>query len=121
MNDWVYVQYCVTDHNGTEAFEDHLSKIILFIDLSKKLFPNMSDINGYVDPGMYALVQGLFEDKPIHVEDSVLLDTCTLSNDFYLVPTSSFVRPAFVVDNVGCPNKSLFVVPPKSKWVDRFL
>jgi hypothetical protein len=96
-------------------------KIILFIDFTLNVLPNMSDIEGYVDGGMYAIVQGLVEEKPKDVKESVLLTTCTLSTKFYLVPTSSFVRPAFVVDNVGCPNKSLFVVPPMSSWADEFL
>jgi hypothetical protein len=68
----------------------------------------MTDIEGYGSPGMYALVQ-MLEKQPAPVEKSVLLSTCILSDKFYLVPTSSFHKPAFVVDNVGCNSRSLFV------------
>jgi hypothetical protein len=52
---------------------------------------------------------------------SVLLSTCMLSDKFYLVPTSSFRKAAFVVDNVGCKNSSLFVVPLMEDWAGFFL
>jgi hypothetical protein len=80
----------------------------------------MTDIEGYVSPGVYALVQTL-EEQPMPVRNSVLLSTCTLSNEFYLVPISSFYKPAFVMDNVGCGQKSLFVVPPMDEWAQLFL
>ena len=51
----------------------------------------------------------------------MLLSACTLSKEYYLVPTSSFHKPAFVVDNVGCANSSLFVIPPMDEWADAFL
>jgi hypothetical protein len=63
----------------------------------------------------------MLETQPIPLEKSVFLSTCTLSDDFYLVPTSSFVKPAFVVDNVGCEMRSLFVVPPMKEWASFFL
>jgi hypothetical protein len=124
-NDWVYVGYCfkTLDARGrtrTTVFEEHLSKIILFVDLCHSLLPNMTDIEGYESPGMYALVQ-LLEEQPTPVENSVLLSTCTLSDKFYLVPTSSLREPAFVVDNVGCNSRSLFVVPPMDEWAGLFL
>ena len=122
-NDWVYVEYCIVHTVGRRqrnAFENHLSKIILFLDFSVSILPNMTDIEGYVNPGMYALVQTLKE-QPTPVRNSVLLSTCTLSNKFYLVPTSSFVKPAFVVDNVGCQQRSLFVVPPMDEWAGMFV
>ena len=100
-------------------FEDHLSKIILFVDFTKSILPNMTYIEGYISPGTYALVQTL-EAQPVPVRNSVILSTCTLSNDFYLVPTSSFRKPAFVIDNVGCENRSLFVVPPMDEWAELF-
>jgi hypothetical protein len=78
------------------------------------------DIEGYVNPGIYAFVQTLNE-QPTPVRNSVLLSTCTLLDEFYLVPTSSFVKPAFVVDNVGCENRSLLVVPPMDEWAGLFL
>ena len=80
----------------------------------------MTDIQGYMNPGTYALVQSLHE-PPTPARDSVLLSTCTLSDTYYLVPTSSFTEPAFVVDNVGCANGSLFVVPPMDNWAQNFL
>jgi hypothetical protein len=80
----------------------------------------MTHIQGYFNPGTYALVQTL-EEQPTPLDKSVFLFTCTLSDEFYLVPTSSFVKPAFVVDNVGCQNKSLFVVPPMNEWAGFFL
>jgi len=123
-NDWVYVEYCITStqqgHRARNAFVNHLSKIILFLDLRVAILPNMTDIQGYVNPGTYAVVQTL-EEQPKPVSTSVLLSTCTLSSEYYLVPTSSFVKPAFVVDNVGCPIRSLFVVPPMDEWADLFL
>jgi hypothetical protein len=122
-NDWVYVEYCIRTqgHRGrTTTFENHLSKIVLFVDFRVSILPNMTDIEGYVNPGIYALVQTLNE-QPTPVRNSVLLSTCTLSDEFYLVPTSSFVKPAFVVDNVGCENRSLLVVPPMDEWAGLFL
>jgi hypothetical protein len=101
------------------VFEDHLSKIILFVDFTNNILPNMTDIEGYVSPGTYALVQTL-EAQPVPVRNSVILSTCILSHDFYLVPTSSFRKPAFVVDNVGCENRSLFIVPPMDEWAELF-
>jgi hypothetical protein len=80
----------------------------------------MTNIEGYISPGMYALVQTM-EEQPVPVDKSVLLSTCILSDEFYLVPTLSFRRPAFVVDNVGCNDKSLFVVPPMDEWAELFL
>jgi hypothetical protein len=122
-NDWVHVEYCIhTDgcRCSRNVFEKHLSKIILFVDFSKQLLPNMTDIEGYVSPGLYALVQTL-EEQPVPIRNSVLLSSCTLLNEFYLVPTSSFSKPAFVVNNVGCANSSLFVVPPMDEWAQLFL
>jgi hypothetical protein len=124
-NDWVYVQYFFqkTDSRGrttTTFFEDHLSKIIIFVDLNHSILPNMSNIEGYGSPGMYALVQ-MLEEQPEPLEKSVLLSFCSLSDKFYLVPTSSLRKPAFVVDNVGCQGKSLFVVPPIDEWAGLFL
>jgi hypothetical protein len=124
-NDWVYVEYCfkTLDAQGrtiTTVFEDHLSKIILFVDLSLSLLPNMTDIEGYGSPGMYALVQ-MLENQPAPVDNSVLLSTCTLSDKFYLIPMSSLREPAFIVDNVGCKSRSLFVVPPMDEWAGLFL
>jgi hypothetical protein len=122
-NDWVYVQYsiCTNGPNGTRTeVENHLSKIILFLDFTKAVIPNMTDIEGYDGPGLYAVVQTLVR-QPTPCRDSVLLSACTLSKEYYLVPTSSFHKPAFVVDNVGCANSSLFVIPPMDEWADAFL
>jgi hypothetical protein len=69
---------------------------------------------------VYALVQTL-EEQPMPVQNSVLLSTCTLSDEFYLVLISSFYKPAFIMDNVGCGWKSLFVVPPMDEWAPLFL
>ena len=60
-------------------------KIILFVDLSHSLLPNMTDIEGYRSPGMYALVH-MQEKQPVPVEESVLLSTCTLSDSSILSP-----------------------------------
>jgi hypothetical protein len=124
-NNSVYVEYCIktVDSRGrsrTTVFEDHLSKLILFVDLSSSVIPNMVDIEGYSILGIYALVH-LLDSQPSPVENSVILSTCTLSDKFYLVPTSSLRKPAFVVDNVGCKNNSLFVVPPIDEWASLFL
>jgi hypothetical protein len=102
------------------VFEDHLSKIVHFLDLSDSLLPNMTDIEGYGSPGTYALVQ-MVETQPAPLVKLVLLSTCTLSDKFYLVPTPSFRKAVFVVDNVGCKNRSLFVVPPMEDWAGFFL
>jgi hypothetical protein len=80
----------------------------------------MMDIEGYGSPGTYALVQ-MLEKQPAPLVKLVLLSTCTLSDKFYLVPTSSFRKAAFVVDNVGCKNSSLFVVPPMEDWAGFFM
>ena len=80
----------------------------------------MMDIDGYGSPGTYALVQ-MLETQLAPLVKLALLSTCTLSDKFYLVPTSSFRKAAFVVDNVGCNNSSLFVVPPMEDWAGFFL
>jgi hypothetical protein len=102
------------------VFKDHLSKIILFVDLSDSLLPNMTNIDGYGSPGTYALVL-MLETQPAPLVKLVLLSTCTLSDKFYLIPTSSFRKAAFVVNNVGCKNRPLFVVPPMEDWAGLFL
>jgi hypothetical protein len=123
-NDWVYVQYSISTegpHGTMTEVKNHLSKIILFMDFTKVVLPNMTDIEGYDSPGLYMVVQTLTE-QPTPCMDSVLLSTCTLSKEYYLVPTSSFHKPTFVVDNVvRCANGSLFVVPPMDEWADSFL
>jgi hypothetical protein len=107
-------------HGTRTEVKNHLSKIILFLDFTKVVLPNMTNIEGYNSPKLYAVVQTLTE-QPTPCRDSVLLSTCTLSKEYYLVPTSSFHKPAFVVDNVGCANGSMFVVPPMDEWADSFL
>jgi hypothetical protein len=124
-NNWFYVQYCLKTmdargHAISMVFKDHLSKIILFVDLSDSLLPNMTNIEGYGSPGTYALVQ-MLEKQPAPLVKSVLLSTCTLSDKFYLVPTSSFRKATFVVDNKGCKERSIFVVPQMEDWAGLFL
>jgi hypothetical protein len=58
-NDWVYVQYCIhmQGRHARNKFHNHLSQIILFLDFSDPILHNMTDIQGYIIPGMYTSVQ----------------------------------------------------------------
>jgi hypothetical protein len=63
-NDWVYVQYSIHTegpHGPRTEVQNHLSKIILFVDFTKAVLPNMTDIEGYDSPGLYVVVQTLTE------------------------------------------------------------
>ena len=95
---------------------DTSRKSFFLLFFRKSVIPNMTDIEGYISHGVYTLVQAL-EEQPMPVQDFVLFSMCTLSNEFFLVPVTSFSKLAFVVDNVGCGQKSLSVVPPMDEWV----
>jgi hypothetical protein len=56
------------------VFEDHLSKIILFVDLNDSLLPNMTNIEEYGSPGTYAIVQ-MLETQPA---------SCEIGSSFHL-------------------------------------
>jgi hypothetical protein len=64
--------------------------------------------------------------KPDAVKSSQLL-TCGIrerldfKNVFHFQKVDSFVNPALVVDNICCPNHSLFVITPMSEWAKEFL
>jgi hypothetical protein len=66
-------------------------------------------------------------DEPNAVGSSQLLthgiqETLDFQNVFHFQKVDSFVNPAFVVNNIGCLNHSLFVITPMShQWAKEFL
>jgi hypothetical protein len=66
------------------------------------------------------------KDEPDAVGTSQLLtreirETLAFKNVFHFQKVDSFVNPAFVVNNIGCPNHSLFVITPMPEWAKEFL
>jgi hypothetical protein len=105
------------------------SKITFFVDVNEELFPYAESISGYRGEGTYAIIHSM-EEEPDTLGSSQLLrrGICKTvgegerkKNVFHFQRVDSFVSPAFVVDNVGCPRKSLFVLTPRSNWANKFL
>jgi hypothetical protein len=44
-----------------------------------------------------------------------------LNHVFQFERVDSFIGPAFVVDNIGCPRQTLLVLTPRSEWAKLFL
>jgi hypothetical protein len=91
----------------------------IFFNVNYQQCPYAETINGFRGEGTYAVIH-LMKDKPDAVGSSQLLthgihETLDFKNVFHFQKVDSFVNPAFVVDNIGCPNHSLFVITPMSE------
>jgi hypothetical protein len=104
------------------------AEIQFFIDINEQVFPYARSIKGYIGKGMYAILQSMKE-EPKQVGESQLLNKgyrevygSNIANRvFWFGRVDSFVNPAFIVDNIGCPQQSLFVLTPRSQWAKSFL
>jgi hypothetical protein len=121
-HDWVYVKWRGNDGSLSEV----PGEIQFFVRICDDHYPNAPNINGYRGQGSYAVLQSM-EDEPTPFGDSLLLSSGKREKDeesnnvFHFQRVDTFVRPAFVVDNIGCPSQSLFVVRPRSDWSGLFL
>jgi hypothetical protein len=121
-HDWVYVKW--RGLNG--KFTKVPGEIQFFVKVSDDDFPNAATIAGYRGEGTYAIIQSMLE-EPTPFGDSKLLFSGTREKDdednhvFHFQKVDTFVRPVFVVDNIGCPRQSLFVVRPRSEWSGLFI
>jgi hypothetical protein len=79
----------------------------------------MDSVDGYIGPGTYAVVRCL-DDEPTPLKDSVLLLTGQRHHELTLVCTEHFHEPICIIDNIGCPKKSVFVLRPRSGWAEEF-
>jgi hypothetical protein len=122
-HDWVYVKWKDLD----QKFVEVPAEIQFFVKVSEDIFPNLAYIDGYRGDRTYAVIHSMLK-EPTPVGDSLLLLSGTREKDkdnkddvFQLQKVDTFVGPAFVVDNIGCPRNSLFVVRPRSEWPNLFL
>jgi hypothetical protein len=124
-HDWVNVSWKCLDGRMRKV----PAEIIFFIDVNEQLFPYAGSISGYRGEGTYTVIHSMKE-EPNTFGSSQLLSQgicetedegeCT-KNVFHFQWVNSFVNPAFVIDNIGCPNNSLFVLTPRSEWAKEFL
>lgn len=115
-HDWVNVEYY--DPQKREFFEV-VGQIMFFVDIREPVIPFMSQVEVFVEAGTYAVIHSL-ESEPTPIDDSCLLTTGLRSKTYNLVSTTAFVDTAFVIDNVGCPHKSVLVVRPNKEWAQLF-
>lgn len=94
-------------------------QILMFVDFCKHGIPFMDNVEGYVGPGTYAIVRCL-DTEPTPLKDSVLLLTGHRHDNLTLVSTESFQGPICIVDNIGCPKKSVFILHPRTDWAEEF-
>jgi hypothetical protein len=95
------------------------SQILLFVDFRKLKIPFLENVEGYVGPGTYAVVR-CCDGEPRPLRDSVMLPSTKKHNSLTSIPTDYFLDPVCVVDNVGCPNKSVLVLRPRRNWAEEF-
>jgi hypothetical protein len=115
-HDWVLVEYF--DHEK-RTFFNVLGEIMFFVDLRDNVIPFMSQVEGVTEAGTYAVIHSL-ESDPTPMPDSCLLSTGVRTKAYNLVSTSSFKDTAFVINNVGCPHKSVVVICPSSEWAQLY-
>jgi hypothetical protein len=115
-HDWVLVEYY--DAHKRDFF-NVVGEIMFFVDLCENVIPFMLQVEGVTDVGTYAVIHSL-ENEPSPMPDSCLLATGTHAKTYNLVSTTSFKDTAFVIDNVGCPRKSVVVIHPNSEWAQLF-
>jgi hypothetical protein len=97
------------------AFFNVTGEIMFFVDLHDNVIPFMSQVKGVTEVGTYAVIHSL-ESEPTPMPDSCLLSTGVHAEAYNLVSTSSFKDTAFVIDNVGCPLKSVVVTCLNGEW-----
>jgi hypothetical protein len=115
-HDWVLVEYYDARRRG---FFNLVGEIMFFVDLREKVIPFMSQVQGVTEAGTYAVIHSL-DKETAPMPDSCLLSTGTRAMTYNLVNTTSFKDTAFVIDNVGCPRKSVLVIRPTSEWAQLF-
>jgi hypothetical protein len=123
-HDWVNIEWIGPNRNTTKV----PAEIQFFVHVTEEIFPSAPYLHGYRGEGTYAVIHSMKE-KPIPHGNSRLLDRGVREKEkntdcdvFHLQRIdSSFVGPALVVDNIVCPQKSLLVLIPCSKWYDCFI
>jgi hypothetical protein len=116
-HDWVNVSW----KNDDGSFSKVPAEIQFFVDIKEELFPFASKIPSYRGEGTYALVQSMVDEPKPHGY-SMLLSTGVREKDqYHFQRVDTFVEPAFVVDNIGCPQQSLLVLSPRREWAGYFL
>lgn len=92
---------------------------MFFVDLRENVIPFMLQVEGVTEVGTYAVIHSL-ANEPAPMDDSCLLGTGVRAKSYNLVSTMAFKDTAFVIDNVGCPRNSVFVIRPNSEWASLF-
>ena len=116
-HDWVNVSWRSDDGTLSKV----PAEIQFFVDVNEELFPFAAHLMGYRGEGTYALIQSMKE-EPKPYSTSLLLSRGVREKDvFHFQRVDTIVDPAFVVDNIGCPHQSLFVLTPRSEWANLFL
>jgi hypothetical protein len=123
-HDWVNIEWIGPNRRTTKV----PAEIQFFVHVTEEIFSSAPYLHGYRGEGTYAVIHSMNE-APIPHGNSLLLDRGVREKEknsdrdvFHLQRVdSSFVGPAFVVDNIGCPRKSLLVLLPRSKWYDCFI
>lgn len=115
-HDWVLVEYYDARKRG---FFNVVGEIMFFVDLRENVIPFMSQVEGVTEAGTYAVIHSL-DKETAPMPDSCLLSTGTRALTYNLVNTTSFKDTAFVIDNVGCPRRSVLVLRPTKEWAQLF-
>jgi hypothetical protein len=120
-HDWVNVSWKLLNRR----LRNVPAQIIFFVDVNYQQCPYAETINEFRGEGTYAAIHSM-KDKPNAVRSSQLLthgihETLDFKDVFHFQKVDSFANPAFVVNNIGCPNHSLFVIRPMSEWAKEFL
>jgi hypothetical protein len=116
--DWVNISFLYAD-SPEEPISILPGQILMFVDLRRHKIPFMDNLDGYNGPGTYAVVRCL-DGEPKALKNSVLILSTRRHWDLTLVSTEHFYEPICVVDNIGCPNKSVLVVRPRRDWANEF-
>jgi hypothetical protein len=124
-HDWVNVKWRGLDRRMKTV----PAEIIFFVDVNEQLFPYARSISGYRGEGTYAVIHSMKEEPKTFGSCQLLSrgiretegEGQLKKNVFHFQHVDSFVNPAFVVDNIGCRNDSLFVLLPRSEWAKEFL
>jgi hypothetical protein len=122
-HDWVNVKWKGLD--GRMSIVP--AEVQFFVDVNENVFPYASHIKGYKGDGTYAVIQSMKEEPNPHSNSQLLsrgvreTDASKRNRVFHFERVDSFVSPAFVVDNIGCPQQTLLVLTPRLEWAKLFL